>query len=130
LLRIQIGHIAGEHQVHVRTARIGAGVVAADRGHARSAADLNVLVPLLLLDRAAVDLEVNTIVLYQYFADAGLIAGLRRGTPHGKFVLQLFPTGRQISVLQGQASLSRGSSRPNTVPSGIACADPVPPGLL
>src|SRR5207245_10347919 len=95
LLWTYIRHVLIEYQVHVRTSRVGIGIAGRDGGHATAAADLDALIPLLLLNRAAVDFEVNALVFDNNPANAGLIARFRRLSPHGDPLLQFAPRGRK-----------------------------------
>ena len=81
-----------EHKIHIGATRVGIRIVGRNLGHASAATDLNALIPLLFLDRAPIDLKVNTIVLNNDGADASLVARLSRRSPHGHHLLQLLTT--------------------------------------
>jgi hypothetical protein len=88
LLWIHLRHIVVENQIDVRAARVGVGVARIDRSGAAHSANFDVLVPLFLAYRAAVNFEMNEVALDGNGADHGAVAGLNRWTPHGNHRLQ------------------------------------------
>src|SRR4029077_209357 len=69
------------------------------------------LVPLLLLDGTAVDLEADVIFLDDDVADAGPVSGFRGWPPERHQVLQFRAGGGYVSVPESQPSLPHWKSR-------------------
>src|SRR6202140_3993701 len=62
LLRSQIGNVVIEYQIDVGAARIRILITRGDRrGASHGSANFDVLIPLLLLDRATVELKVDSV---------------------------------------------------------------------
>ena len=72
----------------------------------------------------------NAVVLDQDLADAGLIAGLDRGTPHSQHALQVLAIRRELSFFQRQPCFSHRKGRADIDQFGIKGTDQVHASLL
>ena len=82
--------------------RIGLRVFPRSGWHrsAPSAGDLDVLIPLLAMNRAAVDFEMNVILFNLDERNVRRIARLDGGSPKAESLLHLFAIGRDHALLQ------------------------------
>ena len=69
------------------------------------------LIPLRVLDRAAVYFEMNHITFYFYLADSSLISGLYRRSPHREEHVQFAAVRGKDTVFQRQAFCAHWESR-------------------
>ena len=98
-----------------------------DRGRTLN---LDVLIPLLLLDRTAVDFKADVVVFDDDVADAGPVAGFRGGSPKRDQMLQFRAAGADGSILEFQSSLPHGKIRADVDQLLIENVDNLFAGLL
>src|SRR6266576_1797977 len=95
-----LGNVVIEVHIDEGAPGIGIGIGWGNWDRTSATANADALVPLLLPDGAAVDFDVNEVVLEDHVRDAGGVAILGCRTPHGQRLLQISTAGSDDSVLK------------------------------
>src|SRR5216684_5322683 len=104
LLRGQLRNMMVETQINERTMRIILRIAAGAYWHsAIGTLNLDVLIPFLTVDRAAVNLKSNVVVLDLYIRNVCGIAEFHCRPKQCHLLLQLLPSGSNHAVLQTQS---------------------------
>ena len=131
LLRCHFRDILLEVDIEVGSVRIGRRLIAG-QGNLLPIRplDLDTVVPLLAMNRTAVDIEMNVVVLDLHIREVGRIARPYRWPPEGESLLQLGTVGRRHAVSQLDPFGAHGKEGSRVDDLGLEVPDDFIAGLL
>src|ERR1700740_3701015 len=100
VLACHLRNVGVEKNVNERSAGVVLWIGGSDGGFSAGATDADALIPLLLLDGTAVNLDVNVVIFEYHVGDANRVSVFGRRSPHGNLLLQFSAAGSDHSVIE------------------------------